>query len=209
MRNVIIIILISLVGFLAFGYANIERPEEPPSEKINWISIQELNELATNGNWANIKKKVIIDLYTAWCGWCKRMDASTFKDPGIVQYINKNYYAIKMDAETKEEILFGNTMYKFMVTRQIKDQNGKVVKEKGTHQLAYALGNVEGRIGYPTLVFLNENMGMIQAIPGYQSTDRLMPMLIYFGEDHHVRQPYDNFLKDFNDPMKNSQIFSD
>ena len=62
MRNVVVIILISLIGFLALGYTNIETPKDPPSEKINWITIQELNELATNGDWQNVKKKIIIEV---------------------------------------------------------------------------------------------------------------------------------------------------
>jgi uncharacterized protein YyaL (SSP411 family) len=47
------------------------------------------------------KRKVIIDVYTDWCGWCKHMDKTTFKDVSVAASINKNLYAVKLDAESK------------------------------------------------------------------------------------------------------------
>ena len=33
-------------------------------------------------------KKIFVDVYTDWCGWCKRMDVTTFKDPAVVALIS-------------------------------------------------------------------------------------------------------------------------
>merc|ERR1711991_317837 len=54
----------------------------------------------------SVPKKVFIDLYTSWCGWCKRMDATTFKQKAIVEYMNQKYYAVKFDAETRDTVNF-------------------------------------------------------------------------------------------------------
>ena len=72
---------------------------------INWISWDQMIELR---NKDSIKKKVFIDLYTPWCGWCKRMDLSTFKDPIIINYLNSKFYAVKFNGETKDTIIFNN-----------------------------------------------------------------------------------------------------
>ena len=44
-------------------------------------------------------RKIMIDVYTDWCGWCKRMDKSTFVDTAVVNYVNKHFYAVKFNAE--------------------------------------------------------------------------------------------------------------
>ena len=69
--------------------------------KVNWVSIEEAQIL--------MKKepmKIFIDFYTDWCGWCKRMDAQTFANPIIAAYLNKHFYAVKIDAEQSEPITF-------------------------------------------------------------------------------------------------------
>ncbi|MBP9152977.1 MAG: DUF255 domain-containing protein, partial [Flavobacteriales bacterium] len=68
-------------------------------EEIKWVSLEEADALRRTE-----PRKILIDVYTDWCGWCKKMDASTFKDPKVVAYINANYYAVKLDAEQKEPI---------------------------------------------------------------------------------------------------------
>ena len=73
---------------------------------IKWMSITEAEQL----NKAN-PKKIIVDVYTDWCGWCKRLDATTYKDAGIVKYVNDNFYAVKLNAESKDKIVYQNQEY--------------------------------------------------------------------------------------------------
>uniref|UniRef100_A0A3Q2YUK7 Spermatogenesis-associated protein 20-like TRX domain-containing protein n=1 Tax=Hippocampus comes TaxID=109280 RepID=A0A3Q2YUK7_HIPCM len=49
-------------------------------------------------------KKVFIDIYTDWCGWCKKMDKDTFQNPEVAAYMNENFLMVKMDAEGKDPI---------------------------------------------------------------------------------------------------------
>ena len=58
---------------------------------INWISWDTMIKQQRASD--SVKKKVFIDLYTNWCGWCKRMDATTFSDPVIVNYIKIIIYS--------------------------------------------------------------------------------------------------------------------
>jgi len=60
--------------FVAVAY----RPA-PPKEKIEWLSMSEAQE-----KFAKEKRPILVDLYTDWCGWCKRLDATTYKDPEVV-----------------------------------------------------------------------------------------------------------------------------
>jgi thioredoxin-related protein len=125
-------------------------------------------------------KKVFIDVFTTWCGWCKKLDATTFKDPQIIDFINKNYYAVKFNAETRDTITLNNTQYVFKPENRAND-------------LAVALLN--GRLTYPTTVYLDENFNMLSPVPGYLTADVMMKILKYFGENHHKTISWEDYQK--------------
>ena len=149
---------------------------------ISWISIQDLNNKVQDKSWKKGKKKVIIDLYTDWCGWCKRMDANTFSDPAVAEYVNKNFYAVKLDAETTETIFFGDKEYKFV-------PGGR----KGTNEIAFALGSVNGGLGYPTIVFLDEEMNKVMVSPGYKDANGMKKFLVYVKDEHYKSKTWEEF----------------
>ena len=73
----------------------------PKDGKINWLSMEEA--LAMN---EKKPRKMLVDVYTNWCGPCKRMNSTTFVHPFIVDYVNDNYYAVKFNAEGIDTIQF-------------------------------------------------------------------------------------------------------
>src|SRR4051812_22903851 len=75
------------------------------ADAIHWMSITDAYHKSVSDT---VKKKVFIDVYTQWCGWCKRMDASTFEDPSVVAYMNTHFYPVKLDAEVKDTIVLGD-----------------------------------------------------------------------------------------------------
>ena len=84
-------------------------------EKINWISFNQLNDsLKTQ------PKKVFVDFYADWCLYCKEMNRTTFQDDLVIKELNENYYAVKMNIETEEEITFGGQTF---VNKRAKKMN--------------------------------------------------------------------------------------
>lgn len=142
---------------------------------IKWLTMEEAQEAMKVE-----KKKVFIDLYTDWCGWCKKMDASTFKDPNVALFMNKYYYAVKFNAETKDTLTFNN--YKFTSTTP----EGK----RGTHYFAYSL--LDGQMSYPSFAILDENMSRIHVIAGFQQPEPFLGTLMFFGTNQY--QQYTNYL---------------
>ena len=93
MRNIFLIASLAIASLVFFGASPVKKTE--PQAEINWITIEEAIQLAENGT----DKKFFIDVYTDWCGWCKRMDKTTFSDPEVSKHMNDNFYCVKLDAD--------------------------------------------------------------------------------------------------------------
>ena len=150
-------------------------------EKIQWMDFEEAVAAAQAS-----PKKIFVDVYTDWCGWCKRMDQTTFQDPAVVKYMNENFYAVKFDAERTDTVRFQG--YDFVSG---PSQFGR----KGTHQLAAAM--LQNKLSYPSYVIFNEALKEIQVIPGYQEVKNFLPILHFFAEDAYLTKTWKDFLVEY------------
>jgi uncharacterized protein YyaL (SSP411 family) len=150
--------------------------------KIKWLTWEQ----AMEKNQVT-KKKILVDIYTDWCGWCKKMDQTTYMDDKLAAYINENFYAIKFDAEQFEDITLNKKKYSFV-------KNGV----RGYHQLAAHL--LQGQMSYPSTVFLDENYQVIQAIPGFQDSFMLGMISTYFATNSHKNVPWQRYSENY-DPI--------
>ena len=150
--------------------------------QVHWLNWEQATELSKVE-----KKKFVVDVYTDWCGWCKKMDQSTFQNPSIVSYLNENYYAIKFNAEQRDDIRMNDKIYRFV-------RSGR----KGYHELAAEI--TFGKLSYPTIVFLDENMQVIQPLAGFKDAEMFQMIMKYFGEDFHKTTPW----KKYEDSYKNN-----
>jgi thioredoxin-related protein len=123
---------------------------EPTEENgINWVTIEEVQELVKQE-----PKPVFMDFTAEWCGWCKVMDKKTFSDAEIAEFINSNYYAVKVDFESKEKFNYLGELY-----------TGKELAKK------YKI------TGLPTILFASPDFNKIKPVVGYQNVDQFMTKL--------------------------------
>lgn len=146
------------------------------ADKITWYSFEEGVKLNSENH-----KKVFIDVYTSWCGWCKVLDKSTFPDTTIIRLMNKYFIAVKLDAERKDTVVFNG--YTFI------NPNPDVYKSP--HQLASSL--LKGRMSYPSMCFLDDSVRLITTVQSYLKPNELEPILEYIGADKYLTMTYDSF----------------
>lgn len=162
---------------------------------INWVDIKDLEKQMKKE-----PRKVVVDLYTDWCGWCKRMDKNTFQHPEIAKYINEHFYAVKFDAETKDDIQFKGETFKW--------QPGS---RKGTNQLTYKLilgdNPKSNRIGYPTIAFLDEKLNRIDAYSGYKDASKFDGLMRFVKEGHYATMSLGDFQQSYTSPIPASSPF--
>jgi len=116
-------------------------------EKIEWMKFED----AVAANLEN-PKMLIVDVYTDWCGWCKKMDALTFQDPKVIEYINDQFYAVKLNAEDV------NRTFDFMGKKYSEAEMAAVMRVQS----------------YPNFVIIDPTLKNITQLPGYREPDQFL-----------------------------------
>ena len=154
---------------------NTEKQDFTLSESIQWVSLDEASQLAEKSG-----KKILVDIYTHWCGWCKIMDQKTYTNPEVVKYINSKYIAVKLNAETTDSLVYKGVKFGFN-------------QQKRANQLAYLLLN--GKMSYPSTVILNEKSEILTPIAGFIEPQIMLKVLKYYGENYHLSMKWEEFEK--------------
>ncbi len=142
-------------------------PQAQQTDGIKWLKYDEGVKLAAKTN-----KPMIIDFYTEWCGWCKKMDKTTYTDPQIIQYINKVFIPIKLNPELKEQYNIA-----------------------GGPTDARSVGRSFGVSSYPQTWFVEPNGKKIDKWPGFAPADKFLIVLKYIGDGIYKNQSWTEYQK--------------
>jgi len=108
---------------------------------------------------------LLVDFYTNWCSWCKKMDADTYKNVQVVEYINKHFVAVKLNPE-----------------------DGGKVDFKGTTYPASQFTQMVGVKGYPATGFFDSKSEFIGLVPGYLNTTKFIDLLKYVVKGDYTKK---------------------
>jgi thioredoxin-related protein len=163
---------------IIWGTFEVSGQTSTATMKIDWMTIEEAEQ-------ANKKepRKIFVDVYTNWCGWCKKMDKTTFSDSLVQKYGKEKFYFVKLNAEDQNSIIFKEKVFRYNAQMQ-------------ANELAVQLLN--GQMGYPTLVFLDEKSTPIQTFGSYMDAKQFLMLLHYFGDNaYRKKKSLDEFAKEF------------
>jgi thioredoxin-related protein len=117
-------------------------------------------------------KPVIIDFYTDWCVWCKRMDKDVFSRNDVSERLAKDFVTIRIDAESNSVITYKGT---------------KTTPRKFTEQMRVQ--------GYPTLIFYDAKGTPLTALPGYVDAKMFMVFLDYVKKGYYSKISFEQYYK--------------
>ena len=162
------------------------------AQEINWMTLEEAVEAQKT-----TPKKIFIDAFTTWCGPCKMLDKNTFHNKDVADYVNKNYYAVKFNAEGNETIIFKGVTY----TNPNFDPN------KSGRNSSHQLSGFFGIRAYPTLLYLDEEANLIAPISGYRTPSQLELYLKFFESDKYknikTQEEWQSYSSNFKPKFKN------
>ncbi|SHJ79083.1 Thioredoxin-like domain-containing protein [Reichenbachiella agariperforans] len=113
---------------------------------IQWYSVEEAQAMQSS-----VEKPIFVDFTAVWCGWCKKMDQTTFSDEEVAEKMNASFYPVKLDIDSPEQFMFG----------------GKKVTAK---ELAQDVGIT----GLPTMVVFDPDLSSHELIVGYQKKNQFL-----------------------------------
>ena len=146
--------------------------------QVTWHSIDEASKAKIG------TRMYLVDFYTDWCGYCKKMDRETFTDATVAKIINKYYYPVKFNAEGRNSFTWFGTSY------------GPGSGRSRAHSFA------RGIQGYPTSVLYLADGKPLQAVPGFYSAKDYAIILWYFASGDYQRYPYERYQRIFDKEIR-------
>ena len=138
------------------------------SMDINWLKYDEGLKLAKKEN-----KKLMVEFTAKWCGYCKKMRATTFKEPDVVSLIGENFITASVDGESRDTI----------------NVDGWITSGRRLSR-DYQIR------GYPTYWFLTPDGEKIAPVRGYRSGKDLAYILEYLKDDLYKTKKFDEFVRE-------------
>ncbi|WP_299105070.1 thioredoxin family protein [uncultured Tenacibaculum sp.] len=153
----------NILLFFLFGYFTFTVIAQQ-KQQVNWISFEQLDD-----SLAVKPKKVFISFYADWCVYCKKMNKVAFKNPDVINVLNSEYYAVKMDSETKNTIEFEGRVY----------TNKEIGKNRNPiHQIPLLLASRKNRpFSLPATIILDKTFKVTQRHFEYLSTKKILKIL--------------------------------
>jgi len=117
-------------------------------------------------------KFMLVDVYTTWCGWCKKMNRTVFGHPQIQQLLAEGFIPVKLNAESSNLITNG--------LNQCTEQ--EMAKQMEVNS-------------FPTILIYNSQFQLVSRLNGYKEPDIFIRYLKYIRGRHYTEYSFKEYLK--------------
>ena len=121
-------------------------------------------------------KYVLVDVYTDWCGWCKKMDRAVYGHPQVQQLLAASFVLIKLNAESTNLITNGMNQY-------TEQEWAKMLGVKG----------------YPTIMVYDKQFQLISRFSGYREPEKFIRYLKYIRGKYYTQYSFQEYLYSVHD----------
>lgn len=160
-----------------------------PAQQVKWLTIEKAS---TTHN----ERLYMIDFYTSWCGWCKKMDSETFSDPTVQKILNNYYNPVKFNAEGNSEFTWNNIKFTNTPTPP--------GSRPATHMFAKTI--LGQKMGFPSFGIFNENQTLITVVQGYNNAKEFAMILWYFASGDYKKYPYEKYQTIFDEDIRPTML---
>ena len=158
-RFLFVYALVTFSLFAVIAQSDISSPR--------WLGWEEgVREVQVSG------KYMLVDVYTDWCGWCKKMDRAVYTHARVQELLAARFVTVKLNAESETVITNGTNRY--------------------TEQECAKLLNVQS---YPTILVFDSNFHLVVRLSGYRETDEFVRFLNYIDDKQYKRYSFDQYLE--------------
>jgi thioredoxin-related protein len=182
---------ILVAAFLALALAGYTRAEQPATQDgaappIQWVGFEA--GLATA---RSTGKHVMIDVYTDWCHYCKKLDSETYSQEQVRRILADSYVSVKLK---------GDSGRKLKVVGQPLETNGKTLLQFVTTDSAatseQALSRQTLRVrGFPTIAFLAADGRLITKYDGYLNPEQFTHIINFIKDDLYEVMTFGDYLE--------------
>lgn len=153
-----------LIFFLIYLFLIITESE---AQEVQWLSFEQLADSMEVS-----PKKIIVDVYTNWCTYCKMMDKQVYAKEEVYEIMNQDFYAVRLNAESTGDITFAGRKFTYQSEGD----------ETGIHELALVLAYTPEGMSFPTTTFVDENYQMLFPAVGFMKKKKFLEVLNYLRE---------------------------
>lgn len=180
------ILAAGLLSLALYGTIPAQSPAPEATPAVQWMEFDAALKTASASG-----KHIMVDVYTDWCGYCKKLDAETYSEEGVRKILADSYVSIKLK---------GDSSRKLKVSVQPLDSEGKtllrfVVTDTASSSEASLSRGALRATGFPTIAFLAPDGRLITTRPGYINAEQFTHIINFIKDDLYEVMSFNEYLQ--------------